>query len=315
MELRQLKSFVAVVEEGSFARAAQRLFLSPPAVTAHIKALEHEVGARLLERSPLELTDSGQRLMTCARTLLDAERRALRVAGAPADDEVLRVGVMGHGSAELTPATISAFARAKPDVTVRLVPLSFQEHVSALVERRVDVAFVRPAPADDRIVSDVMTTESRILVTSRRSEPAAAASVSVEEVLDLRYVDIPVGSPREFADFMYFGQARNGDPVRRSEDVTFTPHDVLLSAALARGVGSSVQSFRRFYSWPGVAFVPIRDAPVEQTVLASRATDRRPVVAAFRSIATTLAFSAVDGRFCGPVHDGTPTRWAASAGR
>jgi hypothetical protein len=149
----------------------------------------------------------------------------------------------------------------------------------------------------------VMTTESRILVTSRRSEHAAAASVSLEEVLDLRYVDIPVDSPREFADFMYFGRERNGDPVRRSEDVTFTPHDVLLSAALARGVGSSVQSFRRFYSWPGVAFVPIRDAPVEQTVLASRASDRRTVVAAFRSIATTLAstVSTVDGRFCGPV--------------
>jgi LysR family transcriptional regulator, benzoate and cis,cis-muconate-responsive activator of ben and cat genes len=300
MELRQLRSFVAVVEEGSFARAAQRLFLSPPAVTAHVKALEREVGARLLERSPFELTDSGKRLMTCARTLLEAERRALQVADAPGEDEVLRVGVMGHGSAELTPATIAAFARAKPDVTVRLVPLSFQEHVSALVERRVDVAFVRPAPVDERILSDVMTTESRILVTSRRSELAAAASVSIEEVLDLRYVDIPVDSPREFADFMYFGPARNGDPVRRSEDVTFTPHDVLLSAALARGVGSSVQSFRRFYSWPGVAFVAIRDAPVEQTVLASRATDRRPVVAAFRSIATTLAstVSAVDGRFC-----------------
>jgi LysR family transcriptional regulator, benzoate and cis,cis-muconate-responsive activator of ben and cat genes len=257
MELRQLRSFVAVVEEGGFARAAQRLFLSPPAVTAHVKALEREVGARLLERSPLELTDAGQRLMPCARTLLEAERRALQVAD--------------------------------------------EEHVSALVERRVDVAFVRPAPVDDRIVSDVMTTESRILVTSRRSEIAAAASVSVEEVLDLRYVDIPVDSRPEFADFMYFGRARNGDPVRRSEDVTFTPHDVLLSAALARGVGSSVRSFRRFYSWPGVAFVPIRDAPVEQTVLASRATDRRTVVAAFRSIATTLAstVSAVDGRFCG----------------
>ncbi|GAA3102310.1 LysR family transcriptional regulator [Pseudonocardia yunnanensis] len=302
MELRQLRSFVAVVEEGSFVRAAQRLFLSPPAVTAHVKALEREVGARLLERSPLELTDSGRRLMTCARTLLEAERSALQVADAPADDEVLRVGVMGHGSAELTPATIATFVRAKPGVTVRLVPLSFQEHISALVERRVDVAFVRPAPVDDRIVSDVMTTESRILVTSRRSELAAAASVSLEEVLDLRYVDIPVDSPREFADFMYFGRERNGDPVRRSEDVTFTPHDVLLSAALARGVGSSVQSFRRFYSWPGVAFVPIRDAPVEQTVLASRASDRRTVVAAFRSIATTLAstVSTVDGRFCGP---------------
>jgi DNA-binding transcriptional LysR family regulator len=305
VELRQVRSFVAVVEEGGFALAARRLHLSPPAVTAHVQALERAVGARLLERSPVALTEAGRRLMSHARTLLEAEARALEVArDTGAREELLRVGVMAHGSAELTPAAVAAFARAKPDVQVRLVPLAFHEHVSALVEGHVDVAFVRPAPADERIVADVMTTESRILVTSSRSELAAAAAVSLDDVLDLAYVDIPPRCPPEFADFMYFASARGGGPVQRASDVASTPHDVLLTAALGRGVASSVRSFRRFYARPGVAFVAVADAPVEHTVLAARAGDRRPAVAAFRSVAVTLAgmLTGVDARLV-PVHD------------
>jgi hypothetical protein len=79
---------------------------------------------------------------------------------------------------------------------------------------------------------------------------------------------------------------------------------VLLTAALGRGVASSVRSFRRFYARPGVAFVAVPDAPVEHTVLATRAGDPRPAVAAFRSVAVTLAdmLTGVDARLV-PVHD------------
>ena len=59
MQLRQLESFLAVVEEGQFARAASRLFLSPPAVTGHIRQLEREIGLPLLQRSPVMLPIPG----------------------------------------------------------------------------------------------------------------------------------------------------------------------------------------------------------------------------------------------------------------
>ncbi|RFU41685.1 LysR family transcriptional regulator, partial [Actinomadura logoneensis] len=72
MELRHLASFLAVVEEGQFARAAARLFLSPPAVTAHVRRLERELGVPLLERSPLRLTEAGERLVPHARAALAA---------------------------------------------------------------------------------------------------------------------------------------------------------------------------------------------------------------------------------------------------
>src|SRR3954468_22316580 len=76
MELRQLASFLAVVEEGQFARAATRLFLSPPAVTGHIQRLARELGLQLLDRSPLALTPAGERLVPYARTMVAAANAA-----------------------------------------------------------------------------------------------------------------------------------------------------------------------------------------------------------------------------------------------
>lgn len=66
MDLRRLSSFLAVVEEGHFGRAATRLFLDPAAVTGHIQQLEREFGTPLLERSPVAPTPAGRRLVSHA---------------------------------------------------------------------------------------------------------------------------------------------------------------------------------------------------------------------------------------------------------
>jgi len=76
MELYHLRTFVAVAEEGRLSRAAERLFTSQPAISAHIKALEEELGVALFTRTPrgMVLTDAGRRLETRARqALLSAE--------------------------------------------------------------------------------------------------------------------------------------------------------------------------------------------------------------------------------------------------
>ncbi|HEY4455725.1 MAG TPA: LysR family transcriptional regulator [Pseudonocardiaceae bacterium] len=118
MELRQVTSFLAVVDEGQFARAAERLFLSAAAVTGHVKALERELGTKLLERVPVQLTPAGRRFITHARAFLDAANVARDVVSEPdgPGEGTLWVGVMGHGSAELTPAILRAFRLAHPHV-------------------------------------------------------------------------------------------------------------------------------------------------------------------------------------------------------
>jgi len=293
MDLRKLSSFLAVVEEEHYGRAASRLFLSPAAVTQHIQQLEREFGARLLDRGhgPVAPTVAGQRLASHARTLLAAANAAVEdvteAALTPrAPSRPLRVGVMGHGSAEVTPAAVNAFRRARPEVRLELVQLTFTEHLSALREDRVDVAFVRPAFQAEGIEVDILTTEQRIVAVPARSALADAArtGVRVADVLDLPFLQLPSHTPRNFADYLYFEAGEH-----RAPDYALTPQDVLTSVAAGRGAGSGLHSFARYYPWPGTRYVPVLDAPCAQSVLATRTTDTNPEVRIFRALTTALA--------------------------
>ncbi|MEV0263058.1 LysR family transcriptional regulator [Streptomyces sp. NPDC050617] len=295
MDLRRLSSFLAVVEEGHFGRAAARLFLSPAAVTGHVQQLERDLGTPLLHRSPVAPTPAGERLAGHARTLLAAANAAvddvMEVARGREDGRPLRVGVMGHGSAEVTPAAVNAFRRARPETPVALVQLNFTEHSSALHEDRVDVAFVRPVPDDERIAVDVLTTERRIVGVSAASPLADAAGTGVylADVLDLPFLRLPRHTPQPFTDYLYFAGTRGGDAPRRSPDCALTPQDILTSVASGRGAGSGLESFARYYPWPGAVYVPVLDAPWAHSVLATRAGDGNPEVRIFRALTVALA--------------------------
>jgi DNA-binding transcriptional LysR family regulator len=291
VELRQLASFLAVVEEGQFARAAARLFLSPPAVTGHIQRLERELGVQLLERSPLALTPAGERLVPHARAMLAAANAATdAVADLRTDDDPpLRVGVMAPGSAELTPVILRAFRKTRPDIPLTVENIGFAEHTTALTEHRVDLAFVRPEPDDERLNVDVLTTEPRVLIVPSAGPGGDADALRLSDVLDLAFVRLPEDVPRAFTDYLYFAAARNGVPPRCGVDEAATIQDVLTSASAGRAVGAALSSFSHLYRWPGIRFVPVIDAPWAQSVLASRRDDTRPQVRAFRTLATTLA--------------------------
>ena len=81
MDFRQLRYFLAVGEETSFSRAAERCFISQSAISHQIAKLEQEVGAKLFERSTrsVKLTPAGVRLMPIAAEVLSLEARALEV--------------------------------------------------------------------------------------------------------------------------------------------------------------------------------------------------------------------------------------------
>ncbi|WEV23904.1 LysR family transcriptional regulator [Streptomyces sp. 71268] len=294
MDLRLLSSFLAVVEEGHFGRAAARLFLSPPAVTQHVRRLESEVGTRLLHRNPVSLTPAGARLVGHARGLLAAANAAMDDMAELVQDKKeadvvrpLRVGIMGHGSAELTPAAINAYRRARPEVPVELRQLDFTEHVTALVEDSVDVAFVRPMPDDERVTADVLTTEQRIVVVPEASPLADArtSGVRVADIADLPFFRLPSHTPRPFADYLYF----NDEAQRRSRDFALTPQEVLTGVITGRAAGSGLKSFARYYGWPGAVYVPVLDAPWENSCLAVRSNDTNPEVRVFRALTIALA--------------------------
>ena len=123
-ELRWLRSFLAVAEEHHFSRAARKLNLAQPALTAHIQQLESAVGATLFERSNRTsgLTAAGRALLPEAETILKrADALSVRVREAvQGDSGHLRLGLIPPAATAPVAAALRRFARAHPAVTVEV---------------------------------------------------------------------------------------------------------------------------------------------------------------------------------------------------
>ena len=142
MDLRQLRSFVAVAEELSFRRAAERLHLSQPPLSRQIQALEEELGVRLLDRDrrkQVVLTDAGHTFLADARlTLATADAAAERAQEAARGVRGrLNIANIASLSAKVLPRLLSEFRRQSPDVEVSVVEMTRGEQLAALRDGRI----------------------------------------------------------------------------------------------------------------------------------------------------------------------------------
>lgn len=125
MDFHHLRTFVAVAEEGNLTRASERLFTSQPAISAHIKALEEELGVTLFERTPrgMVLTRGGERLLAQARDALDALGRVSQTARS-IQGKVLgtaRIGLNTDSRYLRVPELHGGLAGEHPDLVLELI--------------------------------------------------------------------------------------------------------------------------------------------------------------------------------------------------
>jgi DNA-binding transcriptional LysR family regulator len=142
MELRQLRYFVAAAETGNISRAAQKIFLTQPALSRQIKALEDEIGQCLLERQAhsIRLTPTGEALLREARELLQrADEMLERVRGAGQSSR-LRVGYAPSLASGLLSEAVTNFSQKHPNARVELFDLSTKEMLAGLENDTLDVA-------------------------------------------------------------------------------------------------------------------------------------------------------------------------------
>lgn len=142
MELRQLRYFVAVAETSNISRAAKKLFLTQPALSRQIKALEEEIGQCLLERQAhsIRLTPAGEALLREARDLLqraDALPERIRAAG---ESVRLRVGYAPSLASGLLAVAVEQFRQKHPTAQIELFDLSTKEMLAGLESGTLDVA-------------------------------------------------------------------------------------------------------------------------------------------------------------------------------
>src|SRR5688572_27169959 len=142
MELRQLRYFVAVAETGNISRAAKKLFLTQPALSRQIKALEEEAGQCLLERQAhsIRLTQAGQVLFQEARSLLKQADQVLETVRTAGNRVRVRVGYAPSLASGLLSVAVENFAQKHPAARVELFDLSTKEMLAGLENETLDVA-------------------------------------------------------------------------------------------------------------------------------------------------------------------------------
>ena len=172
MELRHLRAFVAVAEEGTFTKAARRLHISQPPLSKQVRQLERELGTTLFvrHRDGIELTADGTLLLGRAQAALTAFREFEEVTKATrARERPLRVGI-GWGLWEAVERIRSHHAKRHPDVRIAAEDLCTDR--SNTQERRLDIAVVR-RPVDEKAYDSEPLFEEEFVALVADTHPLA----------------------------------------------------------------------------------------------------------------------------------------------
>lgn len=198
MELRQLEYFVAVAEERSFTRAAARVQVAQPGVSAQIRRLEREFGQELLDRGgrSVRLTEAGEAVLPYARAALAA------VAGAClAVDELtgllrghVAIGTVTSHDVDL-PGLLAEFHDAHPAVEITLAEAGTDDLVEGLRTGRYDAAIIsigRVVPTGLDVV--VITEQAIVAAVGHDHELAAHTTISLDTLRGRPLISLPAGT-------------------------------------------------------------------------------------------------------------------------
>ncbi|TGB14543.1 LysR family transcriptional regulator [Streptomyces sp. MZ04] len=273
MESRPLSYFVAVAEELNFARAAERLGISPPPLSRAIRRLETDLGVTLFERTThsVTLTPAGTVLLTEARIALDALRAAGRRAQRAASPEPkLVLAVKADGDAGLLEPILTRHASSDPaaaPVAVRLC--AWHEQPRLLRQGEADAALVHEPFDRTGLDSEALVAEPRVVALAATHPLAGKDHVALADL-----------------------GLRPGDVHRFIDETRGRGHDLAQLLTLV-GLGDVTPLFpvsvADRYPRPGVVYRPVTDAPPAVLAIAwpqqSRSTDVAALVRAAMSVA------------------------------
>lgn len=295
MELRHLRYFVAVAEELSFTRAAERLHIGQPPLSQQIQALEAEVGARLLERSKrwVRLTEAGKLFLTDARRVLALSEQAMATArrAERGEEGELRIGFTF--STPFTPlfaTVINRYRQRYPAVTLTLRELATLPQLGLLDSRQLDLGFVRPpeAAVPETVQLTALRRDKLVAVLPDDAPLARLDTLSMKDLEGLPIIMYPKST----------GTGLYPQLFRLCREQGFVPHiameageaSTIIGLVAARcGVSVLPSSFDRIHM-DGVVYRPLSDAGAHTVLsLAQRKDASGPLVDAFIALAKEAA--------------------------
>ena len=279
---RDLRYFAAVAEELHFTRAAERLFISQPALSKQIRMLERQLGAPLFDRGRdgVQLTPVGEALLPHAREVLAAWDRGWAAAEkAKSRQAATLVAGMSTspGRGGLLAAIRSRFTALQPAATVELRQASWGDPTAGLADGVVDVAFVwLPLPDPDRYQWVVVAEEPRVVGMADGHPLAGRDTIEVAELLDEPFLALPA-SAGPLRDFWLATDVRGGRPARIGAEVAST-EETYEALADGRGVCLLAAGNAGLISLGGVITRPVNGLSLATLALAWRRHDSWPLV-------------------------------------
>jgi DNA-binding transcriptional LysR family regulator len=282
---RDLRYFVAVAEELHFTRAAERLFVSQPALSKQVGMLERQIGAPLFERGRrgVRLTPVGDALLPHARRVLEEWERAWAAAeqAKARQRATLVVGMStSPGRGGLLPAIRSRFTDGHPEAAVELRQVGWADATAGLADGSTDVAFVWLPLADPgRYRWTVVAREPLLVAMHAGHALAGREAIDVADLLDEPFLALPE-SAGPLRDYWLAVDARAGQPPRIGAEISSTDetYEALLDG---RGICLVAAGNAPLIALDGVVTRPVRGVAPATLALAWRAGDRRPLVVAY----------------------------------
>lgn len=294
MELRHLRYFLALADELSFTRAADRVGIAQPPFSQQIQALEQEIGVRLVDRTPrrVVLTEAGAILAERVRFILS------RIGEAVVVTQQVGRGISGHVCVGFTesgcfhPAvtrTLLEFRQAYPDLHVTLQENSSTNLVAMIRDGTVDAAFIRPPFEADEVVAYTALLHEKMVVAIPKghrlaSRKATTLAVLSDEVFVFYHRDVRPG----LTDVVIAACERSGFRPRLSQEAPQLTSTLNLVAA-GLGVAIVPESLRHLRT-NDIAYLRLTgDAPQAALGLASRADVRSAALGNFIAVALKIA--------------------------
>jgi DNA-binding transcriptional LysR family regulator len=264
-----LRYFAVLGEELNYRRAAERLFITQPALSTAIKQLEHQTGVTLFRRNTraVALTELGA-------VWLPKVQDALRGVDAAVDDLIatsrrdrrIRLGYLIGTGADVLFRLVRHFETAYPEISVEPREFDFSDPTAGLADGTTEVAIIRP-PVDlpeHRML--ILDAENWVACLPRDHRLAHRSELSIAELLDDPIVVAP-GSAGRWRDYWMATDARNGKPPTIAA-VAATYEEETTTIARGLGISFTSEASARLYGRQGIVYVPIVDRRRNYTALA-----------------------------------------------
>ena len=295
MDFDQLETFLEVARLSSFSRAAEKRFRTQPAISAQIRALEEEIGARILDRSggKVSITAAGKLFQKYAEDTLDARKAVLT---AIAETERVPRGEIIVGANEGTclhilPEVFAQFKKQYPDVAVNIKSADYAKILDSVIDNSVDFGVVSMPVTDPRLTVVLIHRDELVIIVPPQHPLAKLKSATIADAARFPLVVPKAGHTRDALEDLFYENKLKPRYAMELDSSELLKRFVAADVGVGFIARSNVQEDVRANV---LVAIPMSDAQVRRDLALVFRKDKALSRAALAFIDTTVKIKTVD---------------------